>query len=75
MGDVKEDRETAGLIRHIGRLHDANALGRATDAATHLRSAIDILQPVQRCPKLDRVTDLLDEAATLLIEDLERLSP
>jgi hypothetical protein len=74
MSDIQEDRQTAGLVRHIGRLHDANALGRATDAATHLRSAIAVLEPVQRCPKLDRVASLLDEAVSLLLEDLERLS-
>ncbi len=62
------DIESTRMEAHIGRLHTANARERAVDAAAHLRQAIDILEPVQRSPALDRVASLLDEAATLLLE-------
>jgi len=60
------------LARRVDALHEDDARARATDAAKHLRIAMGILEPVERSPDLDHVAELLDDAATILIEKLGR---
>lgn len=64
----------ARMALRVDAMHEDDARARATDAATHLRKAMDILEPVERSPELDRVAELLDDAATILIEKLGRRS-
>lgn len=65
------DPLTARFEARVLQLSAADARARATDAAAHLRKAIDLLLPVARAPELDRVETLLDDAATILVAFLE----
>lgn len=65
-----DDLLMARTRQRLDEKRAAYSRARATDAATHLRMAIDLLDPLSRSPDLDRVAELLDEAATLLVSAL-----
>jgi hypothetical protein len=68
MGDTEEIKKLEiQIARDIGR----DKIGRATDAATHLRRAMDILAGELRpSEELARVTELLGAATDILIGTL-----
>ena len=65
MDDVEQD--IADLKAQIAADLAADTRGRATDAARHLRLAMELVMDLQETPAMYRVARLMDEAATLLI--------
>lgn len=67
---MSRDLVTERLERRVISMRAANARARATDACTHVRKAMEILEPAATEPQLQHLLDLLDEAATILIAEL-----
>lgn len=62
--------EIQRLRSRISRYSELDQRGRKTDAAAHLRQAIDLLEGCARPdPKLSRVAELLVEASDLLTSE------
>lgn len=62
--------EIAKLGAQVSRLASNDRTARKTDAANHLRKAIDLIEGCHRStPNLARVAELLVEAADLLTSE------